>query len=51
MDAWRETAARFHLNPIFRSHPGEAEKILYRRHLERWIAENSRSTDSQEDEA
>jgi hypothetical protein len=37
MDAWRESAARFHLNPIFRSHPGEAEVVLYRRHLERWI--------------
>ena len=37
MDAWRETAARFHLNPIFRSHPGEDKKILYRRHLKRWI--------------
>lgn len=42
MDAWRETAARFHLNPIFRSHPGEDKKILYRRHLKRWIAENRR---------
>lgn len=39
IDAWRETAARFHLNPIFKNHPGEAEKILYRRHLEKWIKE------------
>lgn len=46
MDAWRETAARFHLNPIFRSHPGEDKKIIYRRHLKRWIAENQRSLDS-----
>jgi hypothetical protein len=50
MDAWRETAERFHLNPIFRSHPGEDKKILYRRHLERWIAENRRFLDSYEDE-
>lgn len=51
MDAWRETAARFHLNPIFRSsRPSEIEKILYRRHLENWIAENRRSSDSHEDE-
>jgi len=51
-DAWRETAARFHLNPIFKSHPGEAEKILYRRHLEKWIKEGSaklgRTTESDE---
>jgi hypothetical protein len=39
MEAWRETAARFHMNPIFKNHPGEAEKILYRRHLEKWIKE------------
>ncbi len=40
MDAWRETAERFYLNPIFRSsHPSEAEKILYQRRLERWIAD------------
>lgn len=50
MDAWRETAAHFHLNPIFRGHPGEDKKILYRRHLKRWIAENRRSPDSHEDE-
>lgn len=50
MDAWRETAERFHLNPIFRSHPGEDTQILYRCHLERWIAENRRSSDSPEDE-
>ena len=49
MDAWRETAARFHLNPIFRSHPGEDKKILYRRHLENWITENQRSLDRHED--
>ena len=49
MDAWRETAERFHLNPIFRSHPGEDKKIIYRRHLKRWIAENRRSTDRDED--
>lgn len=46
MDAWRETAARFELNPIFRSYPGEDKKIIYRRHLKRWIAENQRSLDS-----
>lgn len=50
MDAWRETAAHFHLNPIFRSHPGEDKKILYRRHLENWITENQRSLDRHEDE-
>lgn len=50
MDAWRETVARFHWNPIFRSHPGEDKKILYRRHLENWITENQRSLDCHEDE-
>jgi hypothetical protein len=43
MDAWRETAARFHLNPIFKNHPGEAEKILYRKHLEKWIKDGRAS--------
>ena len=37
MDTWRDTARRFHMNPIFRSHPVEAENIRYRQHLERWI--------------
>ena len=50
-DAWRETAARFHLNPIFRStNPSESENIIYRRHLEKWIAENRRPADNHEDE-
>lgn len=49
MDDWRETAARFELNPIFRSHPGEDKKILYRLHLERWIADNRCPTDSDDD--
>jgi hypothetical protein len=39
MDDWCKTADRFHMNPIFKNHPGEAEKILYRRHLEKWIKE------------
>ena len=42
-EAWHETASRFHLNPIFKSHPGEAENILYRRHLEKWIKDGRAS--------
>ena len=51
MDKWRETAKRFHLNPIFHStDPSESENIIYRRHLEKWIAENQQSTGGHEDE-
>jgi hypothetical protein len=46
MDDWRETAARFHLNPIFRAHPGEAKSVLYRHHLEKWIKEGRTSLNS-----
>lgn len=50
MDAWRETAERFHWNPIFRSRdPGEIKNIIYRRHLEKWIAEGPSSIDGSED--
>jgi hypothetical protein len=38
-NAWRETAARFHWNPILRRHPGVIEEIRYRKHLERWVAQ------------
>jgi hypothetical protein len=38
-EAWRETAARFHLNPILRRHPEVIEEIRYRKHLERWVAQ------------
>lgn len=48
MDAWRETAARFHLNPIFRSHQDEADKVLYRRHLKRWITHGQRILEDDE---
>lgn len=51
MDKWRETAERFHLNPIFRStHPSESENIIYRRHLEKWIAEHQLPVDGREDD-
>lgn len=51
MDKWRETAERFHLNPIFRStHPSESENIIYRRHLEKWIAEHQLPMGGHEDE-
>jgi hypothetical protein len=46
MDDWRETAASFDLNPIFRAHPGEADKINYRRNLEKWIEEGRASLNS-----
>ena len=50
-DAWRETAARFHLNPIFKSsNPSEIERIRYRLHLERWIKENRCSEDGDQDQ-
>lgn len=50
-DRWHETAERFHLNPIFRStDPSESENIIYRRHLEQWIAENQQFSGSHEDE-
>lgn len=48
MDAWRETAARFHLNPIFRNHRGEADKVLYQRHLKRWITHGQRILEGDE---
>jgi hypothetical protein len=49
MKAWRDTAAHFHLNPIFRAHPGKAEKIIYRRNLEKWIKEGQASLNSPPD--
>lgn len=51
MDKWRESAERFHLNPVFRStHPSESENIVYRRHLEKWIAEHQLPVDGREDD-
>ncbi|MFZ5483838.1 MAG: hypothetical protein ACOZB0_06360 [Pseudomonadota bacterium] len=37
-DAWRETAARFHWNPILRKHPDVIQQIRYRSLLEHWIS-------------
>lgn len=50
-DAWRETAARFHWNPILRRHPEVIEEIRYRKHLERWISQGQAVThDNDEDD-
>jgi hypothetical protein len=38
-EAWRETALRFHWNPILRRHPEVIDEIRYRKHLERWVAQ------------
>lgn len=35
-DSWRETAARFHWNPILRKHPECIDNIRYRKHLSSW---------------
>ena len=34
--SWRETAARFHWNPILRKHPNSIEDIRYRKRLLYW---------------
>jgi hypothetical protein len=36
-DSWRETAARFHWNPILRRHPECIDDIRYRKHLSSWL--------------
>lgn len=35
-DTWRETAARFHWNPVLRKHPDSIEDIRYRKRLLSW---------------
>lgn len=49
-DAWRETAARFHWNPVFRRHATILDDIRYRLHLEGWIGNNRASRNRPADE-
>lgn len=49
-DAWRETAARFHWNPVLRKHPEAMDEIRYRKHLQRWIGQRPVHADDSDDE-
>jgi hypothetical protein len=49
-EEWRETAARFHLNPVLRRHPEVIDSIRYRKHLERWIGRDPVSAGESDDE-
>ena len=49
-EAWRETAARFHRNPVLKRHPDVMDEIRYRKHLQRWIGQRPSQTDQPDDE-
>ena len=36
-EAWRETAARFHWNPVLRNHHNTVDEMQYRQHLRQWL--------------
>lgn len=49
-DLWRETAARFHWNPVLSKHPGCIEDIRYRKRLLSWRRNDRLEIDIDEDD-
>ncbi len=49
-EAWRETAARFHWNPVLRNHPNIVDDIQYRQHLQQWLRAGRHGLDRGDEE-
>lgn len=49
-EGWRETAARFHWNPVLRNHPNIVDDIQYRQHLQQWLRAGRYSLDGDDEE-
>jgi hypothetical protein len=49
-EGWRETAARFHWNPVLRSHPNIVDDIRYHQHLQQWLRAGRHRLDRDDEE-